>query len=400
MRVLVCSAYFESHRGGIEIVAGQLAREFVSLGHSVSWLAADSSSPPSGSSAAGRAVPLRASNASERWLQIPQPIPGVSAFRTIKREVARADVVHLHDALYPAHMLAFMLARRHGKPVVLTQHIAAIPYRNHLLRLLMRAMNRLLARPMLACADQVVFISKLTAKAFQDVDYRRPPRMIFNGVDTGTFRPARDAAEKAKWRDRFGLAQHRPVALFVGRFVEKKGLGVLRQAAALGSDIDWVFAGWGGLDPSAWGLANVFVRAGLTQASLAPLYGASDVLVLPSTGEGLPLVLQEAMACGLASILNAETAAADDRLDGLVDPVLLDPGDTLNNAAAVLQAVRVALARNGPEQCQRRFECMRAWYSWPAAARQYQGIFERVIADRRLPRPASARPGPAAGARP
>jgi hypothetical protein len=106
MRILVCSAYFESHRGGIEIVAGQLAREYCSLGHSVSWLAADASNPLSGASAAGRAVPLRASNVSERWLQIPQPIPGLSAFRIIKREVARAD-----DAPYLVHLLALMLAR-------------------------------------------------------------------------------------------------------------------------------------------------------------------------------------------------------------------------------------------------------------------------------------------------
>jgi glycosyltransferase involved in cell wall biosynthesis len=400
MRVLVCSAYFESHRGGIEIVAGQLAREFCSLGHSVSWLAADASNPPSRTSAAGEAIPLRAINASERWLNIPLPIPGLSAFRIIKREVARADVVHLHDALYPAHMLALVLARRLGKPVVLTQHIATVPYRNSVLRLLMRAMNRLLARPMLACADQVVFISKRTAKAFQDVDYRRPPRIIFNGVDTGLFRPARDAAEKAQARRRFGLAPNRPVALFVGRFVEKKGLELLRQAARLGIEIDWVFAGWGSLDPSKWALANVFVRAGLSHASLAPLYRASDVLVLPSIGEGLPLVLQEAMACGLASVLNAETVAADDRLDSLVDPVVLDPGNTITSAAAILQAVSGALARNCPEQSQQRFESMRAWYSWPVAAGHYQGIFERVIEDRQTPKHAIAHPRPAAGARP
>lgn len=106
MRVLVCSAYFESHRGGIEIVAGQLARAFLSLGHRVSWLAADASNPPSGTSAAGRAVPRRVSNVSERWLHIPQPIPGLSAFRIIKREVARPD-----DARYLVHLLVFMLAR-------------------------------------------------------------------------------------------------------------------------------------------------------------------------------------------------------------------------------------------------------------------------------------------------
>ena len=399
MRILVCSAYFESHRGGIEIVAGQLARQFRRLGHSVSWLAADASSPPAGNSVGDRVLPLRACNALERWAAIPLPLPGFAAFKAIKREVAWADVVHLHDALYPAHILAHILARQLGKPVVLTQHIASVPYRNLLLRLVMRAMNWLITRSMLAAADQVVFISNVTAKAFADVAYRRPPRTIFNGVDTEVFRPAADAAEKAATRKLLRLAPHRPIALFVGRFVEKKGLSVLRQAAALGTEIDWVFAGWGSMDPAQWGLPNVFVRTGLAQAALAPLYRASDVFVLPSSGEGLPLVLQEAMACGLASVASAETAAADHRLAGLLYPVALDPGNTLANAAATLQAVRASLARIPGEPLQRRFECMRAWYSWSSAARHYASLFAGVIEDTPLPRHTVAR-RPAVGARP
>ena len=39
MRLLIVSAYFDSHRGGIEIVAGQLAREFSRAGEDVVWLA-------------------------------------------------------------------------------------------------------------------------------------------------------------------------------------------------------------------------------------------------------------------------------------------------------------------------------------------------------------------------
>ena len=82
---------FESHRGGIEIVAGQLARQFRELGHSVSWLAADASSPPAGNSVGDRVLPLRACNALERWADIPLPLPGFAAFKAIKREVAWAD---------------------------------------------------------------------------------------------------------------------------------------------------------------------------------------------------------------------------------------------------------------------------------------------------------------------
>jgi glycosyltransferase involved in cell wall biosynthesis len=400
MRILVCSAYFESHRGGIEIVAGRLARELRRAGHGVTWMAADASSPPSSGDVCERAVPLSAFNGTERLFGIPLPVPGLSALSAIRREVARADVVHLHDALYPANIAAFVFARLAGKPVVLTQHIATVPYRYSVPRAMMHTMNLLVTGPMLAHADQAVFISNVTAKAFANVGYRWPPRIIFNGVDTELFHPAADTSEKALVRKQLGLAADRPIALFAGRFVEKKGLSALRRAAALGPEIDWVLAGWGTLDPMQWGLSNVFVRSGLDQASLAPLYRASDVFVLPSVGEGFPLVLQEALASGLPSVCGAETAEADDRLAGLVRPVALNAADPAGAATAVLRAVRESIAQSTPEQSRQRSELARTWYSWSHAAEQYETVFERAIQEAAAPTNAVPQPRPATGTRP
>ena len=106
MRILVCSAYFESHRGEIQIVAGKFAREFGGLGHSVSWLAATPAALPQVPTPLAGWYRCGPPMASERSLQIPQPIPALRAFRIIKREVARADVVHVHDALYLAHLIS------------------------------------------------------------------------------------------------------------------------------------------------------------------------------------------------------------------------------------------------------------------------------------------------------
>jgi glycosyltransferase involved in cell wall biosynthesis len=123
----------------------------------------------------------------------------------------------------------------------------------------------------------------------------------------------------------------------------------------------------------------VFVRSGLDQASLAPLYRASDVFVLPSTGEGFPLVLQEALASGLPSVCGAETAQADSRIAGLVRPVALDAADPAGTAAAVLAAVRGSIAQSTPEESRRRSELSRAWYSWPRAAQAYGEVFRNVL---------------------
>jgi glycosyltransferase involved in cell wall biosynthesis len=160
-----------------------------------------------------------------------------------------------------------------------------------------------------------------------------------------------------------------------------------------------VLAGWGNIDPAQWGLRNVFVRRGLDQASLAPLYRASNVFVLPSTGEGFPLVLQEALACGLPSVCSAETAQADSRIAALVHPVALDAGDPDGTAAAVLACVRQSIAQATPEESRRRSDLIRAWYSWPHAAQAYGEVFRNVL-EPAAGRERDRQPLPAAGAGP
>ena len=105
MKLLQATAYFDSHRGGIEIVASRLARELVALGLPVTWLACDATAPAAdASSEAGigcRAVAISAWNITERRLGVPLPLPGLAGIATILREVKAADAVMLHDSLYP-----------------------------------------------------------------------------------------------------------------------------------------------------------------------------------------------------------------------------------------------------------------------------------------------------------
>ena len=53
------------------------------------------------------------------------------------------------------------------------------------------------------------------------------------------------------------------------------------------------------------------VFSDLAGPGLAELYRASDVFVLPSQGEGFPLVVQEALACGLPVVCGDESTGAD-----------------------------------------------------------------------------------------
>ncbi|HTV83639.1 MAG TPA: glycosyltransferase [Acidobacteriaceae bacterium] len=378
MKILMASHYFPSHQGGIETVADELYREFSAREQKVTWMAGGVTPPPAPAGASSPA-PLHVFNFLEKRIGLPFPIPTPGAVRQILREVRRADVLLLHDCLYLHNIVAFLAARLLRTPAIIVQHIAAVPYRNPLLSAANRLATALVTRPMLSKADRVVFISETTRQFFSQVRFRFAPEVIFNGVDAGLYRPA-PAVEKASLRRRFDLPDSQPVVLFVGRFVEKKGMAAMRHLAASRPGWIWAFAGWGPLNPSAWGAENVRVFSDLRGSSMADLYRACDSLVLPSWGEGYPLVIQEALACGLPVVCATETLQADPALAGHVHGAPVYPGEDQRTALAFLPILDEALASAAGEpqtaEARRTFAVSR--YSWARAADRYLDILSRV----------------------
>jgi glycosyltransferase involved in cell wall biosynthesis len=393
MKLLMIHNYFESHCGGLDLIAGRLVRELLRLGQDVRWLASNTTPPPTDRELGGRVVPVRVLNVTERRLGIPFPIPSPRTILRIAREVRRSDVVLLQDSLYPMCVAAFLFARWWRKPVIIAQHVGIVPYRNRVLRGIMGGLNRVVGRPMLAHAGGVAFFSELTARYFSSVRFRSPPRLMFTGVDTRIFGPVLPD-QKPEIRRRLGLGGDRPVALFVGRFVEKKGLHILSRMARQRPDVVWAFAGWGHIDPREWGLPNVLVFSGLSGAELAPLYQASDVFVLPSKGEGFPLVIQEALACGLPVVCSSDTATADAAVSSFLSGVSLDEANLDATAAAFCRGMDRALTEKAGRRsaAAERFAFVAGRYSWPACAEQYLELIRSAASDS-----AAADPSPRIG---
>lgn len=374
-RLLMVSNFFDTHRGGLEIVAGQMARQLAAQGLAVTWLAADTTPPPPDPSL--DYVTLGMWNITERRLGAPFPLFGPRGAWRLFRAVRAADAVILHDSVYPSSMATFLATRLMRKPLVVVQHIGDVPFHNPVLRGLMGLANRFIARPILRRAEQVVFISEVVRDFFRSVRFSRPAMLIFNGVDTAVFRPA-EGDEKQTARQRFNLRDEARVALFVGRFVEKKGLHLLRRAAALRPDIVWAFAGWGVLEPETWDMPNVRVIRDVSGADLAALYRACDVLVLPSQGEGFPLVIQEALACGLPVVCGLESARADVAAAAHLIGVDVAAPDVGAVADAVARAVDRAIAGADPSDARTRADFAVQRYAWTANARKYIDILRSL----------------------
>lgn len=369
MRLLLVTHYYPSHRGGIEIVAGELARRLARDGVEIAWAA----SGVTGADGAPGAVPMHAWNVAEDRLGFPYPVWSPPSHARLRRLVEWCDVLHLHDSLYLGNFLAFRTARRLGKPVVVTQHIGEIPYKSRVLRVLLKSANRTIARRVLTGADRCVFISPRVRDYFaRFVRFRAPPLYQPNGVDADLFQPA-DAERRRALRELLGWPADRPVFLFAGRFVEKKGLPALHEVARGLPECEFVFAGWGPLDPRGWGLPNVRCPGSLSAAQLRDHYQAADLLVLPSVGEGFPLVVQEAAACGTPALISRETAAGHDEVAGFT--YTCDP-----DGAGVTAALRAIMADH-QELTNRRVRAAtfaHCHWDWDRCATVYRRLFEKL----------------------
>ena len=365
MRILTVSHFYESHGGGIERVAAHLCRQFARLGAEAVWAASDADQA---AEAEVVTVPLACFDPLEKLTGLPMPLPGVQAIRALAREVRRSDAIIIHDALYVTSIAALLLAKVYGKRVVLIQHIAGIAFSSRVLRLVMALANLVVTRPMLWAADALVFISDAVRHDLIGTPPRRPCRLLFNGVDGAIFHPKESRTSAPKILASLPACEDSRRILFVGRYVEKKGLEVLKSLAEARPDMSFLLVGSGPIRPRDWGLANVHELGSQGPQSLADLYRTVDVLLLPSVGEGFPLVIQEAMACGLPVVCGEPSNRADPDASTWLRGVTIDLGDPAGSARRCGHAIdsvaltvdqRAAMARHAS-----------ARYDWDIMARE------------------------------
>jgi len=119
------------------------------------------------------------------------------------------------------------------------------------------------------------------------------------------------------------------------------------------------------------GLENrVFLEGGVAHDDLPDWFAAADLFCLSSAHEGCPVVIHEAMACGLPMVSTRVGAVPD--LLGAEAGVLCSP----NDAAALAEALSTALGRGwDPEAIAREG----AHHSWDGVSRRLLSLYARLI---------------------
>ena len=383
-RILVVTHYFAAHGGGVEVVAHQLLQQLSAQhpGWQFDWCAsADENSPTDSSNITHHAMANW--NGVEAKLGVPYPLWSPRAIWHLWKLVGACDAAHLHDFAYLGNALAALFCRMRGKPYLVTQHIGWVPYRSAVLRAILNVAIKTLGHRVLSGASRVVFVSDVVNRFFAR-RMKLPARTIANGVDAQTFTFADDAT-RAQLRRENGLDERARIVLFVGRFVEKKGVPLVLELAAQMPDVQFVFVGGGPLDPEKIAgenaPSNVRVWRGRRGIEVARAMQLADVLVLPSRGEGFPLVVQEALACGTPVLVESSLARALPDVAPNLNVQTLDAPDVAACWGAALRAILEAPATQA--QRQKRAQWARQTWSWETCARQYGVLLEEIVSEAR-----------------
>jgi glycosyltransferase involved in cell wall biosynthesis len=287
----------------------------------------------------------------------------------------RFDLVHNHIGITWEGCWGTFAAAEAGVPVLCTEHL---PY------LITDPAERALKLQASRRVAGTIAVSHGVAETLLAQRLVRPDcvHVVWNGIDLARFpgerRPERRCAL-------LGIDRDQALVVCVARLTPQKGHATLLQAVArlrrTRPGVVVALAGDGPLQAELQQMAAALGLAGAVRflgryPDVPALLSCADVLVQPSTFEGLPLAVLEGMAAALPVIVtdtigNRETVVHNQ--SGLIVP----PNDAEALAAALERVLsNPALAAQLGRQARRRVECE---FVAPVMARRTHGVYRRTL---------------------
>jgi glycosyltransferase involved in cell wall biosynthesis len=299
--------------------------------------------------------------------------------RALRRLVAllrreRIDLVHAH--LPVAGIWGRVAARLAGvRHVVYTEH--NVPARYAL-------PTRLLNRHTYRLTDIVIAVSEEVRRAVAGYANGRPAIVtVTNAVDADAL--AAVPVERDAVRREFAFPADALLVTTVGNLTPKKGhaflLAAAREVLRREPLARFLLVGQGPLDETLraeaqrLGLGERFVFAGF-RADAVRLVAASDLFVLSSLHEGLPVALLEAMALAKPTVVT-RVGGVPEATDE-TSSILVPPGDAQALASAITEVLR-SPGRRAEMGSSARAKA-RARYGVPHMVRQIEAVYARLLA--------------------
>lgn len=316
LKVVSVVHYYPPHVGGMEVVAQRQAKGIAAMGYDSTVLTCALHKQKGGVSNEDgvKIIRGRALDIFDRRFSFPYPIIGLGLIMSMRKEIKETNLVHLHDVFYQTSWAAYFLSLLYKKPFVLTQHVAIVDHQSKTIILIQKLVYRTIGRSIFNSAKKIITYNHNVKQFLVDGGVDRSKVVeVRNGVDINLFKPV-SSQMRETLRIKYGLPLKRPLVLFVGRFVHKKGYLTLLEARSDKYDI--VLVGTGMIHESWEKLENVHVLGARPPAEVVELNQLCDVFAFPARGEIFTLAMQEAMASGLPVVTTNDPAYELYGLDG------------------------------------------------------------------------------------
>jgi len=266
----------------------------------------------------------------------------------------KPDLIHTHCPVASTYV-ARQLRSRIDAPIVFTYHTKfdediARAVKNEILQ---KQVAKIMVNNMEAC-DEVWVVSEGAGENMKSLGYEGGYRVMSNGVDFAKGRVPQD--DVIKVTSGYDLPDGVPVYLFVGRLIEYKGIpyiiDALKRLKEAGENFRMVFVGSGpdadkfkaqceelnlmgeGCDKDT-GMC-MFTGPIYNRDELRAWNTRADLFLFPSTYDTNGIVVREAAACGLASVLIEGSCAAEGITHGRNGYMIEQSGEAMAALLATL----------------------------------------------------------------
>ena len=296
------------------------------------------------------------------------PLASSTAAHIAEHEI---DIIHTHCPAVSS-FLARLVREKKDVPIVFTYHtkfdidIARV-FSSEKLRELS---TKLFLNNLEAC-DEIWAVSNGAIENMRTLGYRGEARVMNNGVDISKGRA--DETAVAKLRTSLNIPDNVPLFLYVGRMMWYKGLKISLDAVAKlkarGEDFRFLLVGGrGDVDEILAYIKDtgiddkcIFAGAVYDREVLRTYYSLADMFLFPSTYDTNGIVVREAAACGLASVLIKDSCAAEGTVDGQNAVLIDENSDALCAALLGIMHNRPAMRKLGDNAMEQLY------ISWEAA---------------------------------
>lgn len=302
---------------------------------------------------------------------------------THKLKEYNPDIIHSHCPV-ASLLLARQLREVVNVPVVFTYHTKFdIDIKKAVkLKFIQEKAINLLVKNIEAC-DEVWVVSQGAGENLKDLGYKGEYRIMENGVDLPKGPVPISIAEEL--RRKYCITDDIPLFLFVGRLMWYKGIRIILDGLLglkkLGYAFKMVIVG-DGIDRNEiesytqeLGLSQdcIFTGAIHDRETLRKWYSISDLFLFPSTFDTNGIVVREAAACSLASVLIKGSCAAEGITDGR-NGILIEENAEAMTKALICEASNRARFKELGANAESDLYC-----SWEQSVDKAVGCYNELI---------------------